>query len=190
MRSRLALIFTLLICFGASVYLNEVQDQRAQRDHAKLHDELVQLQAQAKQRHLPGPSTTPNSSPPPAEVAGQGSVNISFYGVRLTVTDPVIDLVYGPVRDGYYPVAGFATQTLLAKYPACKAGAIGELVRYKIGAWHGSQPPIKTIGNYNYYYKGPSFSCVTDKSGRDAVAAAIAALKNQALPTLSLAPNH
>jgi hypothetical protein len=185
MRSRLALIFTLLVCFAASVYLNVTQGERAQKDSIQLHSQLTQLQEQARVKHLSDPPPTPSPSASPAEVAGQGSVNIAFYGVHITVTDPIIDIVYGPVRDGSYPVAGFATQTLLAKYPACKAGVLGELVRYKTGVWHSSQPPIKTIGEYNYYYKSPAFSCVTDKPGRDAVAAAVAALKNQALPTLT-----
>jgi len=185
MRSRLALIFTLLVCFGASAYLNVTQGERAKHDTQQLQAQLTKLQEQARLKRLTDPASTPSPSPSPAEVAGEGSVNIAFYGVHITVTDPIIDIVYGPVKDGTYQVAGFATQTLLAKYPNCKAGALGELVRYKVGVWHGSQPPIKTIGEYNYYYKSPAFTCVTDKPGRDAVASAIAALKNQALPTLS-----
>jgi hypothetical protein len=185
MRSRLALIFTLLVCFGASAYLNVTQGERAKSDTEQLQAQLIKLQEQARIKRLSDPSPSPSPSASPAEVAGQGSVSIALYGVHLTVTDPIIDIVYGSVRDGNYQVAGFATHTLLAKYPGCKAGALGELVRYKVGVWHGSQPPIKTIGEYNYYYKSPAFTCVTDKPGRDAVAAAIAALKNQALPTLS-----
>ncbi len=165
---------------------------------------------------LPSASVEPTPSPahPTATpmVAGQSSVKISFYGVTLTVTDPISDLVYGGINDGSGNVwAGFTTERLLAKYPACKAGALGTLVRAKATPTptphktptpsfnpnaspspsfstktpDPNQPFSKTVGGYTYSYR-PSYStCAPDQAGRDALAAARAAVKNGALPTLS-----
>jgi hypothetical protein len=159
---------------------------------------------------LPTPVATvaaaPTSTPVTSAVAGQSSIKILLYGVTLTVSDPIEDLVYGEIKDGNGNTwAGFTTKTLLAKYPACKAGTLGTLVRAKAVVTPSAtptktplpgtspsptktptnQPFSKTLGAYTYSYR-PSYStCATDQAGRDALAAARAAVKNGALPTLS-----
>jgi hypothetical protein len=139
-------------------------------------------------------------------VAGQASIKVLMFGVTLTVTDPISDLVYGEIKDGTNTWAGFTTEALLAKYPACKAGVLGTLVRTKAVATPtpsksptpsaspapyatktpANQPFKKTVGGYTYSYR-PSYStCATDQAGNDALAAGRAAVKNSALPTLSI----
>jgi hypothetical protein len=153
----------------------------------------------------PSPSTSvkvlpaPTYTPPPKKVAGQSSVRLSLYDVTLTVAEPITDLVYGEVKYNGRTVPGFTTEKLLAKYTACKAGALGTLVRSPAKSASPSPsrsvrpstridpnaPFSKTVGAYAYTYQRPAFTCVTDQEGRNAIAAAIAALKNQALPTVT-----
>ncbi|MDF2461384.1 MAG: hypothetical protein K0S68_787 [Candidatus Saccharibacteria bacterium] len=153
----------------------------------------------------PAPSTSvkvlpaPTYSPPPKKVAGQASVRLSLYDVTLTVAEPITDLVYGEVKYNGRTIPGFTTERLLAKYTSCKAGALGTLVRTPAKSASPSPsrsvrpstrvdpnaPFTKTVGAYTYTYQRPSFTCVTDQDGRNDIAAAIAALKNQALPTIT-----
>jgi hypothetical protein len=147
-------------------------------------------------------SPTPSASSAPS-LAGLTIVKISLFDVRLGATDPIADLVYGSVKGSPNTVA-FTTETLSAKYADCKAGALGTMTRSKAtptptprrtaspsASPRASASPglsttgfIKSIGGYDYYYHRPAFSCVTDRAGRDTVAAAKAALVNAALPTL------
>jgi hypothetical protein len=147
----------------------------------------------------------PSSSTNPA-VAGQASIKLLPFDVTLTAADPITDLVYGEAKDGKTTSVGFTTETLLAKYPACTAGALGTLVRVKAPTpsptpsqsptpsrgpvrTPANQPFKKTVAGYAYSYRAPLFTCATDQSGRNAVVAAVAAFKNQALPTLAAAPS-
>jgi hypothetical protein len=163
--------------------------------------DMVQANPTPSQEALaPSPSSSSN-----AVVAGQASIKILPFSVTLTAADPITDLVYGEIKDGKNISVGFTTETLLAKYPACTAGALGTLVRVKAPTPSPSpsqspvpprsptrtpanQPFKKTVGDYAYSYRTASFTCATDQAGRNAVVAATAALKNQALPTLNLAP--
>lgn len=151
---------------------------------------------------------TPTPSTSVGPVAGQASIKIAAFEVNLIVADPIVDLVYGEVKDRTSSGSvSFTTQALLAKYPDCKAGALGTLVRVKAPTpsptrspsptpyrsnaptrTPANQPFKKTIAGWTYSYRAPAFTCVTDQSGRNAVAAAVAALKNQALPTLYTSP--
>jgi hypothetical protein len=182
------------IGFLASGYLNFYQHQQAAQQQALLNGTITDLKYQVNQDHAsPSPSasllptTEPSPSPSAGAVAGSQSVSISQWNVHLTVTDPISDLTFGMVTDGRYQVAGFTSANLLAKYPTCKPGALGELIRWPAGtAAHAGDVDLhKSIGGYNYYYKNPIFSCVSDNDGRNAVAADKAAVVNAALPTLS-----
>jgi hypothetical protein len=203
MRRRKAIITFLFLGFCASALLNVVQNDRAERDKKILSDQLFDLQRQKHAHVLPshetGASTTSGHGDFPA-VAGQSTITVSLFNIKLAAADPITDLVYGEVKTGGVTGAGFTTEALLAEYSACKAGALGTLVRTKAAPTSSpkptpsrtplptktptNQPFSKTVGGYTYTYKSPAFTCVTDKPGRDTVAAAVAALKNQALPTL------
>jgi hypothetical protein len=168
----------------------------------------------------PVPSPSPSSgikftlvSPKPSDAplpAGQSRVNISLFGVKMVVADPIDDLVYGTLGDSSRKMVGFTTQALLAQYPLCKPGALGYLSRKQhigpTGSPSASPTPsytprytsspnplgknglVKTIGNFDYYYLSPSYSqlsCANDQFGRNSIAAAKAAVLNAALPTLA-----
>jgi hypothetical protein len=182
--------------FIASAYLNFYQHQQSAQQQSLLQGQITDLRYQVNQDHLsPSPSASllpttqpsPSASPAGGSVAGSQAVSVSQYGVNLTVADPISDLTYGMVHDGIYTVAGLTSQSLLAKYPACKPGAVGELLRWPSGqAAHAGNVDIhKSFGGYNYYYKNPTFSCATDSAGNNVVAADKAALINSALPTLA-----
>jgi hypothetical protein len=135
--------------------------------------------------NVPVVSASPSPSDTPA-VEGQHTVRIALYDIRVNAIDPVTDLVYGTVKDGSQMVAGFTTEKLLAKYPGCKAGSLGELVRYldkDAPSWMKSSL-IKSYGGYSYYYKKPAYTCATDRVGQNTVAEAVAAMKNAILPSL------
>jgi len=174
---------------------------------------MPRMQADAPPAPTPIVTTSlvPTPTPVTPVVAGQGSIKLLIYDVRMTVTDPIEDLVYGEIKDGSNTWAGFTTRKLLAKYPGCKAGALGTLTRVvakptptpKATATPSPHPKAnatptpfptntptnlpftKTINGYTYSYR-PSYSnCTDDQPGRDTLAAARAAVKNAALPTLS-----
>lgn len=182
--------------FIASGYLNFFQHQQSSQQQSLLQGQITDLRYQVNQDHLsPSPSASllpttdpsPSDSPGSGSVAGSQAVRMSQYGVNITVTDPISDLTYGMVHDGIYTVVGFTSQSLLAKYPACKPGALGELLRWPDGqAPHVGNVDIhKSFGGYNYFYKNPTFTCVTDSAGSNVVAADKASLINSALPTLA-----
>ena len=194
----IVLASALGVGFIASGYLNFYQHQQSAQQQSLLQGQITDLRYQVNQDHsssspspsaslLPTTDPSPSSSPSAGSVAGSQAVSISQYSVNLTVTDPIADLTYGMVKDGIYTVAGFTSQSLLAKYPACKPGALGELLRWPAGqAPHSGNVDIhKAYGGYNYYYKNPTFSCVTDSAGNNLLAGAKAALINSALPTLA-----
>jgi hypothetical protein len=130
-------------------------------------------------------SPTPSPTEAPA-VAGQKTVHLSLFNIQINVTDPITDLVYGPVKTGSTTSVGFTTEALLAKFPSCKAGALGLLVRYpdaQAPKWMATSR-IKSAGGYTYFYQKPAFTCATGKDGTNTVAEAVATLKNSALPGL------
>jgi len=184
--------------FVASAYLNFYQHQQFSQQQSLLNGQITDLRYQVKVDHdgspspspsaslLPTTQPTPNPSSSPS-VAGAQSLQIAEWAVHLSIGDPVGDLTYGIVSDGQYKVTGFTSSSLLASYPSCKPGALGELVRWPVGtAKKADNIDIhKTIGNYNYYYKNPTFSCANDTNGRNLVAADKAAIVNTYLPTLS-----
>jgi hypothetical protein len=155
--------------------------------------------------------SVPTPTPVNPVVAGLASIKILLYDVRITVDDPIEDLVYGEIKDGGNTWAGFTTKKLLAKYPDCKAGALGMLTRTKAKATPTPKPTAtpsphprndatgtpfptksptnlpftKTINGYTYSYRPSYWNCADDQSGNDALAAARAALKNASLPTLT-----
>jgi hypothetical protein len=159
---------------------------------------------------IPTLAIGPTPTPVKPVVVGKYLVTILFFGVTLEVTDPISNLVYGQLYDGYSTGAGFTTRRLLAKYPTCKAGVLGTLVRTKAARTPSAsptpsntptpsffpyptrtpynQPFHKTIGEYTYSYRPSYSSCADDQAGLDELAAARAALKNASLPTLSNNP--
>lgn len=202
-RGAISLLLILAITFGvglaASAYLNYYQFQRAEQDRQLLERQVTDLRYQVNQNQLasaspsvsptPTPLATPEGTPTPTpQVAGTASVSISQYGVKLTVSDPVADLTYDMVKNGIYTVSGLSTRALIAKYPACAPSAsnnaLGQIVQKK----HGQKSTgvlIKQVGVYDYFYIAPSGYCAPDQAGRNELAAARAAVKNAALPTLT-----
>jgi hypothetical protein len=191
----LAVVFG--IGFGASAYLNYAQHEASKQEQTQLQGQVTDLTYQLKQDGGPTTSPTPSAnaaadpspSPSPSTtpaVAGTASISISQFGVHFTVTDPVTDLTYSPEPSGAYTVAAFTTQSLLAKYPACKPGVLGSLVRKPTNAAKSANDTfIKALGGYDYYYVAAYGYCASDQSGRDTIVADRAAIQNGALPTLT-----
>jgi cytoskeletal protein RodZ len=184
--------------FIASGYLNFAQHQQSVQEQSLLQGQITDLTYQLKQNQgtnspspSPASSSTSSSSPIPSPssspaVAGTASLSISQFGVSFTVNDPIVDLTYAPEQSGSYTVAAFTTQSLLAKYPACKPGVLGSLVRKpKNASASYNDKLIKAIGNFNYYYVQSYSYCATDTAGSNIVAADRAAVENSALPTLA-----
>lgn len=195
-RLSIVLAVVLGLGFGASAYLNYAQHQQAASDKKLLQGQITDLQYQVKQDQLaaaspsPSPSDSPSPSPsasPAPAVQGATSITISQYGVKLTATDPVTDLTYAPIQSGGLTVAGFTTQSLLAKYPLCKPGtALGMLVRRPITQKAPVQDKlIKAIGSYNYYFVAATGNCTNDATGANLLAAARASVANSVMPTLN-----
>lgn|GEM_PF-1162955 len=186
------------IGLAASMYLNYNQNQTADQDRRLMQGQITDLRYQIKQDGLasaqsPSPSPLATPEPSPSEspaVAGTASIAISQLGVKLTAADPIVDLTYDWVSSGSYKVATLSTRTLVSKYAACKPtavnNALGFIVQKKASVVPNAQNDlIKQIGIYKYYYIKPTGFCATDQAGKDALAAARAALKNAALPTLT-----
>ena len=183
------------IGFCASAYLNYAQHQRSTQDESLLQGQITDLKYQLGQNQngvSPSPSpiasTDPSTSPSPSSspaVAGTAVVPISQFGVKFTANDPITDITYQPEQSGSYLVAAFTTQSLIAKYPACHAGAIGSLVRKLAGhsSASGADSFLKTIGGYNYYYVNPGYYCSGTTDGRNEIAQDEAALLNGSLKT-------
>ena len=174
---------------------------------------MPRMRADAPPVPTPIVATPTAATPTPVKpvVAGLASIKILLYDVRMTVNDPIDDLVYGEIKDGGNTWAGFTTKKLLAKYPDCKAGALGTLTRTKAKATPTPKPTAtpspytktdatgtpfptksptnlpftKTINGYTYSYRPSYWNCADDQAGKDSLAAARAALKNASLPTLT-----
>jgi len=203
MRGRITLIILFFLGLCLSAWLNVQQHTQGVQDKKVLRDKLADLKNQAQQHPIdtPTPSADPTDAP---LLAGQSRVGISIYDASIVVVDPISDLVYGEVNWTGGKAAAFTTESLLAKYPECKAGALGTLVRAKSSPpptpsktpdssrtpvptrTPTNQPFSKYLNGYTYSYRPPAFTCADDKAGLDTVAAAVAALKNQALPTITL----
>jgi len=199
MRGRITLSILFFLGLCGSAWYNVQQHTQSVQDKKVLSDQLATLKNQAS--HLPAITPTPAADPADAPLlAGQSRVSLSLFDASIIVVDPISDLVYGPMYAGNNTI-GFTTESLLAKYPDCKAGALGTLVRTKVSSTPkptptpstsafrtpSNQPFSKYMGGYLYTYR-PTYSvCADDKTGEDALAADIDALKNQALPTISLA---
>ncbi|HEY2003663.1 MAG TPA: hypothetical protein VGH44_00940 [Candidatus Saccharimonadia bacterium] len=157
---------------------------------------------------LPATSSTPTPSPTSTPlVAGQASIKISTYHIKIVASDPITDLAYGEEQYNGATEVGFTTESLLAKYPACKPGALGYLLRTKVHttATPNSTPQpsasssyfytphttlynqkfSKTVDGYAYTYVNPSSNCASDSEGQNAVTQAKAALIGDALPTIA-----
>jgi hypothetical protein len=182
--------------FGASAYLNYVQYERDQQDETLLQGQITDLKYQLNLNNSASPSPSPlaSTSPSPTDsptpssspaVAGTSVVPISQFAVKFTVTDPITDLTYQPARNGSYDVAAFTTQSLIAKYPACKAGAIGSLVQKRSDSVTAEDTFVKSLGGMYYFYVAPTFTCTGTTDGRNQIAQDEVALKNSALPSLA-----
>lgn len=188
------IITGLIVGLGICVWLTLVHPQIRDRN-------LAQSPANPTPTEIMLPSSSPTGSPGLA--AGQAIVKLLPFEISLTVADPIVDLVYGRLGDDDNPTVGFTTESLLARYPACSAGALGTLVRVRAPTpsptttpsptprrstaptrTPQNQPFKKTIDGYIYTYRTPTFSCATSQTGRDTLAAARAALVNGSLPTL------
>ncbi|HSX03030.1 MAG TPA: hypothetical protein VLI05_07035 [Candidatus Saccharimonadia bacterium] len=198
-RGTSVLIAVVIITFGgglaASAYLNYYQYQRDSQNQQLLQGQITDLRYQLKQETngspapsiSPSPSLSPSPSASPSPVLGAQTVNLAELGVKLTPTDPVADLTYGSQTIAGLGVANLTTSSLLAKYPACKPGALGMVVRRPLGSRPSTSAShlIKKIGDYNFYYVTPSGNCGPDSAGRATVSAAIAAVQNLVMPTLT-----
>jgi hypothetical protein len=184
------------IGFCASAYLNYAQHQRSSQDESLLQGQITDLKYQLNQDGVSSPSpspvasTDPSPSPSPSSspaVAGTAVVPISQFSVKFTANDPITDLTYQPEQSGAYIVAAFTTQSLVAKYQACHAGAIGSLVRKPQNAYpSGADSDLhKTIGGYKYYYVTPGYYCAGTTAGRNEIAQDEAQLKNDLQQTLT-----
>ena len=183
------------IGFCASAYLNYAQHERASQDETLLQGQITDLKYQLNQNgssaspspdpsNDPSPSASPSPSNSPA-VAGTASVPISQFGVKFTANDPITDVTYQPAPNGSYQVAAFTTQSLIAKYPACKVGAIGSLAKKRTNTKSPYDTYIKTIGGYYYFYVSPVFTCTGTTDGRNQIAQDEAQLKNDLQQSLS-----
>jgi hypothetical protein len=199
-RGTSVLIAVVIITFGgglaASAYLNYYQYQRDSQNRQLLQGQITDLRYQLKQETggspaaslSPSPSpSSPSPSVSPSPVLGAQTVNLAELGVKLTPTDPVADLTYGYQTIAGLGVANLTTSNLMAKYPACKPGALGMVVRRPLGSRPSTSAShlIKKIGDYNFYYVTPSGNCGPDSAGRATVSAAIAAVQNLVMPTLA-----
>jgi hypothetical protein len=196
----ITMIVAIVLGLGlvASAYLNYYQNTQSLQSQKLMQGQITDLRYQVNQDRLgsvasPEPSPTPvavpdPTSPPAPVVAGTAIVNLTQLGVKLTVTDPLVDLTYDMATSGTYPVAALSTRSLIAKYSACKPSsnnnALGYIVQKKLGI-KSTGTLIKQLGSYNYFYIAATSFCASDQSGRDALAAARAAVKNAALPTLA-----
>jgi hypothetical protein len=178
------------IGFCASAYLNYAQHEQSSQNETLLQGQITDLKYQLNQDSAspspspiaskdPSPSASPSPSSAPA-VAGTASVPISQFNVKFTANDPITDITYQPEQSGSYLVAAFTTQSLIAKYPACHAGAIGSLVRKLAGrsSVSGADSFSKNIAGYNYYYVSPGYYCAGTTDGRNEIAQDEAQLKN------------
>jgi hypothetical protein len=191
------------IGFAASAYLNYAQYQASQQNQKLLQGQIVDLKYQVNQDHLamsgstpsPSPSpeantasttTSPSPTPSPSSspaVAGASTVSISQFGVNLAVAEPIADLTYTPITSGGLIVAGFTTESLIAKYPSCKPGtALGMLVR-RPPSGSESIPRsgdkfIKQIGAYKFYFVPATSYCASTYAGANELAADRAAMAN------------
>lgn len=181
---------------AASGYLNYVQFSRAQDEKLALSGQITDLRYQMKQdKAAPSPTGSPSPTPTPAPsitpaVLGATVVKFAELGVAVSASDPVSDLTYGFTQktDGA-AVANLTTTKLSTQYAACKPGlsALGQIVRRfkssRVKPPFGSVP-LKSFGDYNYYYNKGTGNCATDAAGRASVIAARAAVQDAALPTL------
>lgn len=180
--------------FCASAYLNYAQHQRSSQDESLLQGQITDLKYQLNQNQGSSPSpspvasTDPSPSPSPSSspaVAGTAVVPISQFGVKFTANDPITDITYQPLPSGSYQVAAFTTQSLIAKYPACKVGAIGSLAKKRTNSKSFQDTFIKSLGGFYYFYVSPTFTCTGTTDGRNQIAQDVASLKNDALQTLA-----
>jgi hypothetical protein len=191
------LAVVLSLGLSGSAYLNYMQHQRAQEDHALMQGQITDLRYQLKKDAeasavappTPTPLATPEPTPTPAPVvAGTTSISLAQLGIKLTAADPVADITYDMTKSGAYPVAALSTRALIAKYPACTPSAsnnaLGFIVQKKTGL-ASTGKLIKQAGIYNYFYIAPTGFCAADQDGRNTLAAARAAVKNAVLPTLT-----
>lgn len=180
-------------------------------DYLHLTDKLKSERDYRVAQATPTPVTKATPTPSPSDtplVAGQTAVKILTYHVQVVASDPITDLAYGEVQYNGATEVGFTTESLLAKYPACKAGALGYLYRTKSRHSASSTSPSpspspssnyyrtpyttlynqkfsKTVGDYTYTYVSPSSNCANDRDGQNSVIQAKSALILDALPTLS-----
>lgn len=181
------------IGLGASLFFNFSMIQKADQDKDLLNGEITDLRYQLKQGSAsPTPTPAPvasvaaSPSPSPTPVLGTQTVNLEQLGVHLAASDPISDLTYEYKEVSGLATANFTTAALLAKYPACKPGVLGMLVRRpKASKPSSASKLVKAIGDYNYYYVASAVACAPDASGKAAVAAARSALQATVLPTIS-----
>lgn len=190
------------VVLGLSIgdYLHLTNKLKSERDYTVTKATPTPVAASTP---TPSPTNTPL-------VAGQTAVKILTYHVQIVASDPITDLAYGEMQYNGSAEVGFTTESLLAKYPACKAGALGYLYRTKTRQPTSSTSPSpspssnyyytprttlynqkfsKTVGDYTYTYVSPSSNCANDYAGENAVIQAKSALISDALPTLADLPS-
>jgi hypothetical protein len=148
MRGRLTLSILFFLGLCGSAWFNVQQHAQGLQDKKALSDQLATLKNQVQQQ----PVATPTPSVDPADaplLAGQSRVSLSVFGANIIVVDPISDLVYGTVKYNGADTIGFTTQSLLAKYPGCKAGALGTLVRTKVSSTPKPTPtPTSSMSSF------------------------------------------
>lgn len=154
--------------FAASAYLNYVQFQRAQDDQRQLQGTITDLRYQLAQDSqaspspsasvTPSPSPSPTQTPPP--VLGAQALPLPQLGITLTATDPLTDLTFSYQLISGLAVANLTTTSLIPGGSKCGPGALGQLVRRPLSSRASSASVfIKRLGNYNFYYVSPTFTC-------------------------------
>jgi len=191
------IIGALGLGLAASVYLNYYQYQHSAQDKQLLQGQITDLRyqvvrdAQAASTPIPSPSgsasPTPSATATPATVLGAQVVTFSELGAKVTPSDPVGDLTYSYQKVGTLAVANLTSTSLMAKYAACRPGALGMLVRRPPGSKPSTSASklVKTLGEYTFYYVPPTSNCGTTTAGRAVVANDISAVQNVILPTLA-----
>ncbi len=177
------IILALLGGLGASGYLNYHQAQQRVLTQRQTNDQLSQLQQQVSQYKTALAALNGSSGSP----AAAKSVTFAQLGVKVTPSDPVIDLTYTYQKVNGDDVANLTTSSLLVQYPACKPGvALGKLVRRSSSSMNTGGKFLQVLGGYSFYYESAGGTCATDTTGRQLLIDARNTLSTIVFTTLAL----
>ncbi len=179
---------------AASAYLNYYQYQQAGQSKQLLQGQITDLRYQLNQSAaaastpIPSPSANPSAAPTPTPaVLGSQSVSFTELGTSVTPSAPVADLTYSYQKIGVLAVANLTGKSLMAKYPTCRPGALGMLVRRPLNSKPSTSASqlVKSLGGFNYYYVPPTSNCGSTTASRTEIKNDISAVQNVIMPTLA-----